>query len=64
MEITRLLYAGDSLVFCEAEVDQIRHLRTILTIFEALYALHVHWGKSFLYPVNESVARVLLNRGY
>ena len=42
MEITHLLYADDSLVFCGAEVSQIRHL----TIFEAISGLHVNWQKS------------------
>jgi len=53
MEITHLLYADDSLVFCEAEVMQIRHLRAILTIFEGISGLHVNWHKSCLYPVNQ-----------
>ncbi|XP_059285619.1 uncharacterized protein LOC132039092 [Lycium ferocissimum] len=53
MEITQLLYADDCLVFCEAKVEQIRHLRAILTIFEAISGLHVNWSKSFLYPVNQ-----------
>ncbi|WMV38581.1 hypothetical protein MTR67_031966 [Solanum verrucosum] len=53
MEITHLLYADDSLVFCGAEVSQIRHLRAILTIFEAISGLHVNWQKSSLFPVNQ-----------
>ncbi|XP_055800464.1 uncharacterized protein LOC129869922 [Solanum dulcamara] len=53
MEISHLLYADDSLVFCEAEVTQIRHLRAILTIFEGISGLHVNWQKSCLYPVNK-----------
>ncbi|XP_049391429.1 uncharacterized protein LOC125855766 [Solanum stenotomum] len=39
--------------FCEAEVTQIRHLRSILTIFEGVSRLHVNWQKSCLYPVNQ-----------
>ncbi|WMV55675.1 hypothetical protein MTR67_049060 [Solanum verrucosum] len=53
MEISHLLYADDSLVFCEAEVTQIRHLRAILTIFEGVSGLHINWQKSCLYPVNQ-----------
>ncbi|KAH0709195.1 hypothetical protein KY284_010622 [Solanum tuberosum] len=53
MEISHLLYADDSLVFCGAEVNHIRHLRAILTIFEGISGLHVNWHKSCLYPVNQ-----------
>ncbi|WMV32615.1 hypothetical protein MTR67_026000 [Solanum verrucosum] len=49
----RGLRQDDSLVFCEAEVMQIRHLRAILTIFEGISGLHVNWHKSCLYPVNQ-----------
>lgn len=47
------MYADDSLVFCDAKVDQIRHLRVILTIFEALSGLHVNWSKSSIIPVSQ-----------
>ncbi|KAG5631901.1 hypothetical protein H5410_003618, partial [Solanum commersonii] len=53
MEISHLLYANDSPIFCEADVVQIKHLRVILTIFEALSDLHVNWQKSFPYLVND-----------
>ncbi|KAF3652458.1 putative midasin-like isoform X7 [Capsicum annuum] len=43
----------DSLIFCEAEVSQMRHIRDILTIFEGISGLHVNWQKSTLYPVNK-----------
>ncbi|CAN4090148.1 unnamed protein product [Withania somnifera] len=55
MKISNLLYADDSLVFCEAEVLQIRHLRAILTISEGISGLRVNWHKSCLYPVNQVV---------
>ncbi|WMV32487.1 hypothetical protein MTR67_025872 [Solanum verrucosum] len=50
LEISHLLYADDSLVFGEAEVTQIRHLRAILTIFEGISGLYVNLHKRFLYP--------------
>ncbi|KAG5599095.1 hypothetical protein H5410_030465 [Solanum commersonii] len=42
---SKLQTANDSLVFCEAEVDQIRHLREIL----------VNWNKRSLYQVNQVI---------
>lgn len=53
VEITHLLYTDDSLVFCEVEVTQIRHLWAILTIFGGISGLHVNWHKSCLYPINQ-----------
>lgn len=34
MDISHLLYADDSLILFDAEVDQLRHIRLILTVFE------------------------------
>ncbi|KAF3678189.1 hypothetical protein FXO37_04501 [Capsicum annuum] len=52
LEITHLQYADDTLIFCDAEEEQLRILRLILVIFERMSGLHVNWSKSFLYPVN------------
>ncbi|KAG5577611.1 hypothetical protein H5410_057745 [Solanum commersonii] len=43
----------DTLVFCGAEKEQLKYLRVIFVLFEAVSGLHINWGKSFIYPVNE-----------
>lgn len=53
MEITHLLYADDSLIFCDAKEEQVTHLRLILTVYEAISGLHVNWSKSLIFTVNE-----------
>ncbi|XP_019227632.1 PREDICTED: uncharacterized protein LOC109208930 [Nicotiana attenuata] len=52
MDIFHLLYADDSLILHDAEVDQLRHIILILTMFEATSGLHVNWTKSQLFPIN------------
>lgn len=44
LEMTRLFYVDDALIFCEAEVMQIRHHRAILTISYGIQppCLHVN----------------------
>ncbi|XP_060216840.1 uncharacterized protein LOC132644271 [Lycium barbarum] len=53
LEVTHLQYADDTLVFCEAVEEQILVMRVIFIIFEAVSGLHINWGKSFIYPINE-----------
>jgi len=55
LEVIHLLYANDSLVLCEAEEIQIRHLRAILTIFEGISGLHVNWNKSSLLSIKLTI---------
>ena len=67
LEITHLQYADDTLVFCDANQNQLKILRVIFVLFEAISGLHINWNKSFLYPVNEvpdlpSLARILGGR--
>ncbi|WMV13680.1 hypothetical protein MTR67_007065 [Solanum verrucosum] len=59
-----------ALVFCDvcdANRNQLKILRVIFVLFEAISGLHINWNKSFLYTVNEvpdlpSQARILGGR--
>ena len=50
MEITHLQYVDDTLVFCDANRNQ---LIVIFVLLEAISGLHINWEKSFLYTLNE-----------
>ncbi|XP_075083429.1 uncharacterized protein LOC142167168 [Nicotiana tabacum] len=50
--ISHLLYADDTLIFCEADRVQIMYLNLTLQLFEALSGLHINKQKSIIYPVN------------
>nr|XP_016486391.1 PREDICTED: uncharacterized protein LOC107806694 [Nicotiana tabacum] len=51
--ISHLLYAHDTLIFCEANIFQILYLNLTLQLFEALSGLHINKQKSIIYPVNQ-----------
>ncbi|OIT06900.1 clip-associated protein [Nicotiana attenuata] len=53
LEITHLQYADDTLIFCGTEESQVKYLRIILILFEAVSGLHINWRKSQIFPVNE-----------
>ena len=46
MEITHLLFADDTLVFCEPFIDQVCYLSWLLMWFEAMLGLKVNLDKS------------------
>ena len=48
MMVSHLLFADDTLIFCDAEPSQIANLRTILARFEEVSRLHINLGKSEL----------------
>jgi len=45
LSISYLQYANDTLVFCGTEEDQLKHLRIIFILFEAVYGLYINWSK-------------------
>ncbi|WMV13372.1 hypothetical protein MTR67_006757 [Solanum verrucosum] len=47
------MHADDTLIFCDAEEQQLKYLRVILILFEGMTGLHINWRKSLMYPVNE-----------
>ncbi|XP_030940056.1 uncharacterized protein LOC115964980 [Quercus lobata] len=51
--VTRLLFADDTLIFCDASASQVDYLREILASFEAVLGLHINLAKSVLVLVGE-----------
>ena len=49
--VSHLLFVDDTLIFCEADLDQILILRMILIWFEAVSGLKINLGKSKLVPI-------------
>ncbi|KAG5584744.1 hypothetical protein H5410_045178 [Solanum commersonii] len=55
------VYAYDTLIFGDADDEQIKILRVILVLFEGMSGLHINRRKSFLYPINEVITMKSLN---
>jgi hypothetical protein len=51
VEVSHLLFADYTLVFCGADASQISYLGTLLVCFEAVFGLKVNLTKSALIPV-------------
>ena len=49
--VSHLLFADDTLIFCDAKPSQITNLRMILARFEEVLGLHINLGKSELVPI-------------
>ena len=49
--ISHLLYADDTLIFCQANKEQIKYLNWILMWFEALSGLKINLNKSEIIPI-------------
>ena len=48
LAVSRLLFADDTLIFCDVDLDQVLFLRMILIWFEAVSSLKINLGKSKL----------------
>ena len=51
MIISHLLYADDTILFCEPKQDQMAYLSWLLMWFEAISGLKVNFAKSEIIPV-------------
>ena len=49
--ISHLLYADDTLIFCQANMEQLKYLSWILMWFEALSSLKINLNKSEIIPI-------------
>jgi hypothetical protein len=54
VNVSHLLFANDTLIFCKANDSQIRHIGALLVCFEAAARLKVNLSKSTLFPVGTS----------
>lgn len=52
-EICHILYADDTIIFCEPTVDKIRFIRLILILFESALGFESQSGKEQPFPVLE-----------
>jgi hypothetical protein len=64
LDISHFLFADDTLIFCEANSDLLRHLRCLFLWFEAASGLKFNLAKSELFPIGlinniEGLARIL-----
>ena len=51
--VTHLLFADDTILFCDADVEQILHIRLLLLSFQAITGMKVNVHKSEMVPIGE-----------
>ena len=53
MEVSHLLFADDTLIFCRPKVEQLQNLRCLVLCFEAVSGLKINLSKSVIVPIGE-----------
>ena len=53
IRVSHLLFANDTILFCDASREQILSIRLVLTCFQAFTGLKVNMGKSEIVPIGE-----------
>jgi hypothetical protein len=53
MFVSHLLFADDTLIFCEPNVEQFRDLRCLFLCFEAVSGLKINLSKSEIVPIGD-----------
>jgi hypothetical protein len=53
VSISHLLFANDSILFCDADPQQMMYIRLVLTYFEVVIGLRVNMSKSEMIPVGD-----------
>ena len=53
VQICHLLYADDTMIFCEAKEEQVCFIRIILIVLEEVSRLSVNWRKSSMFQVKD-----------
>ena len=53
LNILHLLYTDDTILFCDADLEQLIYIRLVLTCFEAMTGLKVNILKSEMVPIGD-----------
>ena len=53
VHISHLLFADDTILFCDASREQLLYIQIVLIFFEAITGLKVNVGKSEIVPVGD-----------
>lgn len=51
--ISHFTYADDTLILCQADENQLMHLKLILVVLGALSRLNINFAKSNIFAVNK-----------